>query len=313
MKSKSPPPEPNREDLPKDWPHAHLHGRVRDAIRSLPIHFSSETYIEGISATDIFTLNSALGATIEDQVVSNLNRMRSVWDPEKEYSLYGFVRQPQTFPDVLLRSDRDILFGIELKGWYLLSKEAEPSFRYTVTPGVCHPADLLVCVPWALKNVISGRPVVFNPYIEQAKHAAELRNYYWMFMRNTSSDRNIHAPEGPLDPYPNKSERIADIPVRDGGGNFGRIARTRIMDEFTQASLRQPLCGVPASAWLGFFKLFTESVSDQQISERLEALRTSIDTYVRPADERTARALLRILEILESELPGSGSHSPATA
>jgi hypothetical protein len=48
--------------------------------------------------------------------------------------------------------------GIELKGWYVLAKEKEPSFRYKVTLTVCAPADLLVVVPWALSNVISGRP-----------------------------------------------------------------------------------------------------------------------------------------------------------
>lgn len=53
-------------------------------------------------ASDILTLNSALGATIEEQVVATLNTLRPVWDPDKQYQTYGFVRQPQTFPDVLL-------------------------------------------------------------------------------------------------------------------------------------------------------------------------------------------------------------------
>jgi hypothetical protein len=51
-------------------------------------------------APDVFTLASALGATIEEEVVQTLNRMRQVWDPDQEYQTYGFVRQPQTFPDV---------------------------------------------------------------------------------------------------------------------------------------------------------------------------------------------------------------------
>ena len=47
---------------------------------------------------------------------------RSVWDPHKTYQTYTFVRQPQTFPDVVLReldNDQHVLMGIELKGWYL--------------------------------------------------------------------------------------------------------------------------------------------------------------------------------------------------
>jgi hypothetical protein len=59
--------------------------------------------LSGLSATDIFTLNAALGATIEDNVVKTLNEIRSVWDPEGGYKLYGFMRQAQTFPDVLLK------------------------------------------------------------------------------------------------------------------------------------------------------------------------------------------------------------------
>jgi hypothetical protein len=65
------------------WKHNDLLHNVKDALVSLPSYFKTETNIEGISATDIFTLNSALGATIENQVVATLNQMRSVWDPKK--------------------------------------------------------------------------------------------------------------------------------------------------------------------------------------------------------------------------------------
>lgn len=66
-------------------------------------------------ATDIFTLNTALAATIEDSMVKTLNELRSVWDPRDEYETYAFVRQPQTFPDVVLRqidNGEDVLLGI---------------------------------------------------------------------------------------------------------------------------------------------------------------------------------------------------------
>jgi hypothetical protein len=76
---------------------------VREALYGLPSHFRTQTNIEGISATDIFTLNAALGAAIENQVVETLNQMRAVWDGDEKYALYSFRRQSQTFPDVLLR------------------------------------------------------------------------------------------------------------------------------------------------------------------------------------------------------------------
>ena len=83
-------------------------------------------------APDVFTLASALGATIEEEVVQTLNRIRSVWDPDKEYETYGFVRQPQTFPDVLLRRKsvqagrlrHPVLIGLERANLQKTSKQA---------------------------------------------------------------------------------------------------------------------------------------------------------------------------------------------
>lgn len=111
------------------WEHKELWRGVRDALMALPAHFHSDTFIEGISAIDIFTLNSALGATIENQVVETLNSIRNVWDPFGKYGTCVFVRQPQSFPDVVLKDLSDEaarpIMGIELKGWYLLAKEGE--------------------------------------------------------------------------------------------------------------------------------------------------------------------------------------------
>ena len=59
-------------------------------------------------------------------MVKILNDLRSVWDPDSQYQTYAFVRQPQTFPDVVLRqidNGEQVLLGIELKGWYLLAKD----------------------------------------------------------------------------------------------------------------------------------------------------------------------------------------------
>ena len=151
------------------WPHRPLWDGVKNALMALPAHFHSDTFIEGVDATDVFTLNSALGATIESQVVATLNAMRSVWDKADTYRTYTFVRQPQSFPDVVLRNladkDEPPLMGIELKGWYLLAKEGEPSLRFTQTEAACADADLIMVVPWVLSSVISGRPRIYTPYI----------------------------------------------------------------------------------------------------------------------------------------------------
>jgi hypothetical protein len=250
-----PHPAPTSQE-PTTWEHYNLWKRVRDAVRALPAYFKTSTHIEGILGPDIFTLNAVLGATIEEQVVQTLNDLRPVWDPDRQYPTYFFVRQPQRFPDVVLRQKTNgehIMLGIELKGWYLLAKEGEPALRFTTSAAVCSPQDLFVVVPWALSNVLSGSPVTYTPFIESARYCAEKRNYYWEHERATTADKTItlasHA-----SPYPKKTDPISDRAVSDGGGNFGRMARYGVMDSYVPELKTTHLCGIPASAWLSFFK-----------------------------------------------------------
>ncbi len=277
------PAEPKRNPPQNNDAVYKVYERVREALFALPTYFRSDTSIEGILATDIFTLNTAFGATIEDQVVSTLNRMREVWDPDEKFMYYRFVRQPQTFPDVLLKRDAsdtdehesEILLGIELKSWYLLAKEGEPSFRFQVTPAACAEQDLIVVIPWALNNVISGYPKIFPPYVELAKYAAEYRNYWWKYVRKTKSSTEIVSPQD-VSPYPQKSDKISDKPLSDGGNNFGRFARTRIMDSYLESAKRESLCGIGATHWLNFFKIFQEEKDEESINEELRRLRASV-------------------------------------
>ena len=251
---------PNPSGPEESWPHYRLYERVLEALYAVPAHFSSRTVIEGIVATDVQTLNSVLGATIEDQVVATLNRMRPVWDPEEEYQRYFFQRQAQVFPDVLLKANdngEDIILGIELKGWYLLAKEGEPNFRFTTTASACAEADIIAVVPWVLSNVLSGTPTTYKPFVVQAEYAALFRNYWWMEIRKTRSDTTITSPQG-VNPYPEKKDQVADRPVSDRGSNFGRLARTGIMDNYIRDMLETPLSGIPASAWIDFLKRFEQ-------------------------------------------------------
>lgn len=126
--------QPERYELPTDGGLATLVRQVKDAITALPVYFQTTTHIEGLEAADLFSLNAVLGSTIEVQVVQTLNRIRAVWDPDNMRPRHRFIRSSQTFPDVRLVAQNgdgseDIAMGIELKGWYLLSKERVPSFR----------------------------------------------------------------------------------------------------------------------------------------------------------------------------------------
>lgn len=263
----------------KDWPHYALYEKVLSAIRTLPHHFSTTLNIEGLPATDLFTLNTALGASIEQSMVNCLNDLRGLWDPQGAYPLYKFVRQPQTFPDVRLQTDDPevadrVLMGIELKGWFVLAKEGEPSFRYNVTPAACAPQDLLVVVPWSFNNVISGAPILLEPIIVEARFAAEMRNHHWRTRRGASlgpAEREIK-PAPHQTPYPDKADQSSDEAVQDSGDNFGRIARSRILDQQIKATLQYPASGIPLFAWLRFLRIFTEKTTAGSVHSKLDGL-----------------------------------------
>ncbi len=257
MSKRKIPSPPDVIEPEKGWEHYELFESVKKAIFSLPSRFESTLNIDGVLATDLFAFNSSLAATIEQQVVDSLNKLRSVWDPEQKYALYEFERQPQTFPDVVLKAsapdvEPSVLMGIELKGWYVLAKEKEPSFRYKVTPEVCAPADLLVVVPWALTNVISGSPIVFEPFLIGARYAAEYRNWHWKYKKNAKTNTNIKI-SSVNQFYPTKSDTISDRPESDSGNNFGRLARSGVMEEYISQLFEEKLAGIQLSAWQQFF------------------------------------------------------------
>lgn len=279
---------PRRPIIAADAPHAALFSRVRRALEALPSFFDSPIVIAGLDATDIVSFNTSLGSAIENQAVSALNRLRTTWDPEQAYVGYSFVRQSQTFPDVVLRRESDPnadpLMGIELKGWFLLAKEGEPSLRFTTTPAVCAPQDLLVVFPWALSDVISGQPRLFSPWIESARYVAEIRNHDWASQESTGKkgeivDRSI-ALSTVSTPYPRKSQRISDEPASDKGGNFGRIVRPnqggRLIQEFVTRAMATPLAGVEARLWVRFLEALRDGMSAEDREAEVERVARSI-------------------------------------
>jgi len=299
MTTHSRPAPPGRELPESSWEHYRLYRSVREAIATLPVYFRTETHISGVMATDLHTLNNVLGATIEEQVVRTLNLIRATWDPEGHYALYSFIRQPQTFPDVRLKkaSSDETLLGVELKGWYLLAKEAEPSLRFQATAAACAKQDLIVVVPWVLGNVISGSPILFEPFIESARFAALYRNYHWQHVRRTTQDSSIDLPSGAR-PYPSKADQISDKPRYDSGGNFGRLARTGMMDDYMSKLNDVPLCGIKTVFWREFLKAFQESTTDADARAALERLRRRVvETTDLPAPK--SQAALTIIAELE--------------
>lgn len=276
--------EVKRYKLPEDDERTELRNGVIRALRAVPMHFMSTINIEGLSATDLFSMNTLLGGAIEDQTVATLNATRTIWDPNGKWADYEFRRYAESFPDVRLEGgvESQPLIGIELKGWYLLAKEEMPSFRFRASANAMTVWDLIAVFPWSLSNVISGTPVLEPPYIEQAKYAADLRTYYW---ENRSEDaKPVEHPD--THPYPEPGSAYSDIVRDDRGGNFGRIARVRgLMDEWVSSSMDIKLAGISAKWWVRFLKLFDERNDVEAIKRRFERLAQDTGHDTEWADE----------------------------
>lgn len=290
------------------WPHRALYDNIVKTLYALPEEFRTSLRIADFRATDIFTLNAALGASIEDAVVTGLNGLREVWDPDGKYALYRFERQAQAFPDVRLVSDspgqQAIVMGIELKGWFALSKEGEPTFRYAVTPGACASQDLLVVYPWVLSDVVAGRPKLLRPFVGEARHAAELRNHYWTSMRARLGKNGKILRAAHQTPYPAvKTDQCSDRAEDDGGGNFGRVARYGLLDDFVKATAKQEASGIPVKAWLTFFKVFGDNARDLDVV--VASIETEMQRFV-SAKSADKDVLIDCFERIVSTLKAAG-------
>lgn len=263
--------EPQRYELPADDPRTPLAQGVMRALRAVPMHFNSTINIEGLSATDLFSMNTLLGGAIEEQTVATLNDVRAIWDPDGQYADCEFKRYAESFPDVRLeRGDEEHpLIGIELKGWYMLAKESEPSFRFKAAADATTVWDLIAVFPWSLSNVISGTPILESPFIEQAKYAADMRTCYW----ETRSDKALRVEHPDTHPYPDGRSAYLDVVHDDRGGNFGRIVRIAgLMDEWVADTMQTPLSGIEARWWVAFLKLFDERGDEAAIKNGFKTL-----------------------------------------
>jgi hypothetical protein len=295
--------EPIRQFPNKDWEHYAVWQKVYDLIESLPNHFKSEIVIKGINVTDIYAVGNLFSAIIESQIVDMLNKLRDIWDNENRYSNYVFIRQSQTFPDILLanlQKNNDVILGIELKAWYVFSKESEPSFRFTIDPDACNFQDLLVVIPWFLSEIISGTPSLLFPYIEVSRYAAEYRNYYWTRSRanSTRSTVIIRPSETHRHPYPQSKAEASDTAENDKGNNFGRIARAGLLDAYLTKIKAINYLGIRVSHWMKFFKVMSENKTSEEIDKQLDNILETIRTEIE-SERKQAEFQIVMIEIIE--------------
>lgn len=191
-------------------------------------------------------------------------------------------------------------------------KEGEPTFRYTVNAGACAAADLLVVYPWVLSDVVSGSPKLLRPFVGEARYAAELRNWYWRTMRADRNGNGTIILAAHKSPYPDvKTDQCSDRAADDGGGNFGRVARYGLLDDFVESTGKQEVSGIPVRAWLTFFKIFSDKA--RNLDAVIIAIEDALSQYHDlGAGEKTAlvESFERIVAILKEELNDSDSELP---
>ncbi|MBQ6746743.1 MAG: hypothetical protein IJR07_06825 [Bacteroidaceae bacterium] len=196
---------------------------------------------------------------------------------------------------------KDILLGIELKSWFILSKEGEPSFRYRTAAEACDYGDLLSIIPWYLSNAVCGHPVFATPWVYSAKAAAEATKRYWLYERATEKpltleQRGLEIPAG-IKPYMvNARDKTNYKPVNDGGNNFGRLARTGVMSDFVKETLSTDILGIPADNWRLFLKAHTDSSALKEIQKK-------IGTIARIPQSEEFDRLMKALKDYVEELP----------
>ncbi|MFJ4761634.1 hypothetical protein ACIP1V_12835 [Kocuria marina] len=297
---------PQRPELDPLDRRTELVNGVRAALMALPGEFEFEHPVSGVAATDLFSLNTFLGAGIELEVVRTLNALRPIWDPESKWASYRFERSGQAFPDVRLvdqvaNSKMPIALGIELKGWWMLSKEGVPSLRYVVSPDACAPHDLVCVVPWYLNSAVSGRPQVAEPWVESAKFAAKWRDYWWSDVRQAKTDASLIHPAN-AHPYPSKADAVSVHPASDSGSNFGRLPRSRpLMDAFIDQTMSVQILGISTQAWVDFLSLHKEGVaSDEAVIRELQKRLIKRDKNIAP---EVAEEILQRLDELQNLLP----------
>ena len=133
-------------------------------------------------------------------------------------------------------------------------------------------------------------------------YAAEYRNWYWQHEKRGSSALKL---SGASHHYPAKSDPISDEAIGDSGGNFGRIARTNMMDGFKRRLFIEELSGIPIEAWIRFLAIFSQNTTYETIVAELDRM-TAAYAKKRPslsneAAERIKANLAEIVDLLSPE------------
>lgn len=143
---------------------------------------------------------------------------------------------------------------------------------------------------------------MLTPYKESAFYAAQYRNYYWQESRQARGENPLVRPPAVEKRryYPASKQEASDEAVADKGGNFGRIARAGILDEYIGNLKQQDYLGIKIAHWISFFKAIAETSTEAQIEQKIRRLKVQMQiSHANEAQTVYHNHLLEILEHLE--------------
>ena len=211
---------------------------------------------------DISKAAALISGIVEDRIPEMLNRVRSTtWDEDGKLGAYEFRRFTIGFPDILLveRANPDnVLFEIEAKSWYILSRDALTA-RFLTSANVINEGTLVIIVSWVLDGVVSGSPVLLRIHVADAAELAQQRDAQWVAV---GSDHRVTEPVNASDTPRNliRTQVDGEIQGTDGkwrknSDNFGKLDRIPNTDlrAFRDTTLTVRAAGKPLKEWRGFF------------------------------------------------------------
>ena len=168
---------------------------------------------------------------MEKQLAISLENHRTLWDPHNEYADHHWFHQGDVFPDLFFSKGRDgkelrenVRVAIEVKSWYIFSKESEPSLRFKQAGCFVNDTCIVVIFPWFLTNVVGGRVAVLPPIVLSAIDIVKDRDAHWK--KNEIRDHDYFEEKNGKAPKPFQSiENKRFTVVSSANTNFGRIFR----------------------------------------------------------------------------------------
>ena len=126
---------------------------------------------------------------------------------------------------------------------------------------------------------------------------AEHRNFYWQESRKQrNKNPNIRTPKDTKH-HPDIRQEAADAAVEAKGGNFGRIARTNIINQYINSLKDRSYLGIKISHWIEFFRAVSDTSTDIEIERKIRMIREKVQK--REDQPEKSKIFLEIMELIE--------------